>query len=471
MTLHNFPSHRTHPEKEKTSMSRTLNRRNFFTVTGLGLGVAALAACGGPSTSGPAAQSIRTDWTKVTPAAKITFMSSHPGKSADIEAALIKDFEAANPGITVELVTGGANYEEVAQKFQTAQAGNNVPDVVVASDVWWFRYAIADTVVPMDELLAAVGDKTAKFNATLYGDYNYAQKHWAVPYARSTPLFYYNKDHFKAAGLPDRAPTTWDEFATWAPKIQAANAKKPGYQHAYQYPALAGYAGWTLQNVLWGQGGGWSKEWTMTANSSESVKALTWVQDTIVKDGWAGVSSKDAVSDMTAGAISATVSSTGDLVGTLTAAKTANMNIGVGFLPGGAVSASPVCPTGGAGLVIAAKTSPERQLAAAKFVSFVTNAANTAKFSAATGYMPVRTDADMSAVLATTPQIQVALDQLKVTRSQDYGRVFLPGADLEMANAAAKIMNEKADVATTLGALQQKLEGIYTKTVKPKLKS
>ncbi|MET4003163.1 sn-glycerol 3-phosphate transport system substrate-binding protein [Arthrobacter sp. UYCu511] len=451
-------------------MSRIINRRNFLTVTGLGLGSVALAACGGPSTGGNVPAAMNTDWAKVTPAAKITFMSSHPGKSADIEAALIADFEAANPGIKVELITGGANYEEVAQKFQTSQAGNNVPDVVVASDVWWFRYALAETVMPLDELLAVVGDKSAGFNATLFGDYKYTDKHWAVPYARSTPLFYYNKDHFAAAGLPDRAPATWEEFALWAPKIQAANAGNKGYQHAYQYPALAGYAGWTLQNVLWGQGGGWSKEWEITANSEASIKAMTWVQESITKDKWAGVSSKDAVSDMSAGAVSATVSSTGDLVGTLEAAKTAKMNIGVGFLPGGSVSASPVCPTGGAGLVIAAKTSPERQLAAAKFVSFITNAANTARFSEATGYMPVRDDADMTAVLATTPQIQLALDQLKVTRSQDYARVFLPGADLEMANAAAKIMNEKADVATSLGELQEKLESIYTKTVQPKLK-
>lgn len=452
-------------------MQRTINRRNFFAFTGLGLGAAALAACSGPNTNSSGGSSnAATDWSKVKPANKITFMSSHPGKSQDVEKALIADFEAANPDIKVELITGGANYEEVAQKFQTSQAGNNVPDVVVASDVWWFRYAIANTIVPVDELLKTVQDKGA-FNATLFGDYNYTEKHWAVPYARSTPLFYYNKDHFKAAGLPDRAPTTWDEFAQWAPKLQAANAKKSGYQHAYQYPALAGYAGWTLQNVLWGQGTGWSKEWTLTANSDETVKAMQWVQDTIVKDKWAGVSSKDAVSDLTAGAVSATISSTGDLVGTLTAAKEANMNVGVGFLPGGSVSKSPVCPTGGAGLVIAAKTSPERQLAAAKFVSFVTNAAGTAKFSAATGYMPVRTDADMSSVLSKTPQIKVALDQLAVTKSQDYGRVFLPGADQEMANAAAKIMNEKADVKASLTALQGKLDEIYTKTVKPKLKS
>ncbi len=449
-----------------------INRKSFLALGGLGVGTAALAACGGPSTSGTAASTASsTDWSKVKPAAQISFMSSHPGSSQTIEQKLIDDFQKANPDIKVNLITGGANYEEVAQKFQTSLTGSDFPDVVVASDVWWFRYALSGAIVQIDDLLKAVNDKTDDFNTTLRNDYSYNNSHWAVPFARSTPLFYYNKDHFKAAGLPDRAPKTWSEFAEWAPKIQAANASVSGYQHAYQYPALAGYAGWTLQNVLWGQGTGWSKDWTITANTDDSVKALQWVQDTIVKDAWAGVSSKDAVGDMTAGAVSATVSSTGDLVNTLKAAAAKNMNIGVGFLPGGPASASPVCPTGGAGLVIAAKASPERQLAAAKFVSFITSAESTAQFSAATGYMPVRTSADMSAVLAKTPQIQVALDQLKVTKSQDYARVFLPGADAEMAKAAGKIMNEKADVKATLTTLQTTLQGIYDKDVKPKLKS
>ncbi len=454
-------------------MSTQFDRRHFMTLTGLGLGATALAACGGPNTGGGsnANSAAATDWSKVKPAAKISFMSSHPGTSQPIEQALIDAFQQENPDIKVDLITGGANYEEVAQKFQTAQAGNSVPDVVVASDVWWFRYTLSSTIVPVDDILKAVSDKTGDYNSTLYDDYKYSGQHWAVPYARSTPLFYYNKDHFKAAGVPDRAPKTWAEFAEWAPKIMTANASAPGYTRAYQYPALAGYAGWTLQNVLWGYGGGWSKEWDITADSDASVKALQWVQDTIVKDAWAGVSSKDAVSDMTAGAVSATVSSTGDLVGTIKAAKAKNMSIGVGFLPGGPVSSSPVCPTGGAGLVIAKKTSPERQLAAAKFISFMTNASSTAKFSEATGYMPVRTTADMSSVLAKTPEIQVALDQLKVTKSQDYARVFLPGADQEMAKSAAKFMNEKADVKTTMTALKATLEGIYTKDVKPKLKS
>ncbi|MGP0222314.1 ABC transporter substrate-binding protein [Paenarthrobacter sp. NCHU4564] len=454
-------------------MSISLSRKQFLGVAGASFGTLTLAACGGPSTTGGGSNNTAeaADWSKLKPASSISFMSSHPGKSRDTELKLIEAFQKAQPGITVNLITGGANYEEVAQKFQTAQAGTDIPDVVVASDVWWFRYAVSGAILPIDGLLKAVKASTSDYVAGLISDYKHDNKQWAVPYARSTPLFYFNKDHFQAAGVPERAPETWEEFAGWAPRIKTANAVSSGYQNAYQYPAIAGYAGWTLQNVLWGFGGAWSKEWDIIADSEASVKAMQWVQDSIVKDSWAGVSSKNAITDLQAGAVSATISSSADLAATLKAAKEANMRIGVGFLPGGSVSQSPVCPTGGSGLVIASKTSPERQLAAALFATFATNAQSTATLSAATGYAPVAEAADIASILAETPEFKTVVDQLKVTRTQDYARTYLPGGDQEIAKAATRIMNEKADVKATLTELKGTLQSIYTKDVKPKLKS
>ena len=43
-----------------------------------------------------------------------------------------------------------------------------------------------------------------------------------MPWARSTPLFYYNKEHYADAGLPDRAPETWAEMKEFAGKLTAA---------------------------------------------------------------------------------------------------------------------------------------------------------------------------------------------------------------------------------------------------------
>ena len=448
-------------------MRTNLDRRHFLGLAGLGAGAAALAACGGPSTAGTAdaVDTATIDFSGIKPAASIDFWTNHPGKSQDVEKAIIEKFHAKYPDIKVNLVTAGANYEEIAQKFQTSQAAKTgLPGLVVLSDVWWFRYFSNGSIIPIDGLVKQLDIKMDDFQKSLVDDYKYDDKQWALPYGRSTPLFYYNKDHFKAAGLPDRAPATWQEFAEWAPKLKATS----GAQYAYIYPALAGYAGWTLQNNLWGWGGSWSKDWDITCDSPQSVAALQWAQDTIYKDGWAGVSSKEAADDFAAGITSSTISSTGSLLGVLKAAK---FNVGVGFLPGGPEAPSGVCPTGGAGLGIPSGISKEEQLAAATFLKFMTEPENTAAFSAATGYMPTRLSADMSAVLAVTPQIKTAMDQLAATKVQDNARVFLPGADQEMAKAAAKILTQQGDVQATMTELKKTLEGIYTKDVKPKLKA
>ncbi|ABM10226.1 ABC transporter substrate-binding protein [Paenarthrobacter aurescens] len=448
-------------------MRTNLDRRHFLGLAGLGAGAAALAACGGPSTAGTAdaVDTATIDFSGVKPAASIDFWTNHPGKSQDVEKAIIEKFHAKFPDIKVNLVTAGANYEEIAQKFQTSQAAKTgLPGLVVLSDVWWFRYYSNGSIIPIDGLVKQLDIKIDDFQKSLVDDYKYEDKQWALPYGRSTPLFYYNKDHFKAAGLPDRAPATWQEFAEWAPKLKATS----GAQYAYIYPALAGYAGWTLQNNLWGWGGSWSKDWDITCDSPQSVAALQWAQDSIYKDGWAGVSSKEAADDFAAGITSSTISSTGSLLGVLKAAK---FNVGVGFLPGGPEAPSGVCPTGGAGLGIPSGISKEEQLAAATFLKFMTEPENTAAFSAATGYMPTRLSADMSAVLAATPQIKTAMDQLAATKVQDNARVFLPGADQEMAKSAAKILTQQGDVQATMNELKKTLEGIYTKDVKPKLEA
>jgi len=448
-------------------MRTNLDRRNFLGLAGLGAGAAALAACGGPSTAGTAdaVDASTIDFSGVKPAASIDFWTNHPGKSQDVEKAIIGKFHAKFPDIKVNLVTAGANYEEIAQKFQTSQAAKTgLPGLVVLSDVWWFRYFSNGSIIPIDGLVKQLDIKIDDFQKSLVDDYKYDDKQWALPYGRSTPLFYFNRDHFKAAGLPDRAPATWQEFAEWAPKLKATS----GAQYAYIYPALAGYAGWTLQNNLWGWGGSWSNGWDITCDSKESVAALQWAQDSIYKDGWAGVSSKEAADDFAAGITSSTISSTGSLLGVLKAAK---FNVGVGFLPGGPEAPSGVCPTGGAGLGIPSGISKEEQLAAATFLKFMTEPENTAAFSAATGYMPTRLSADMSAVLAATPQIKTAMDQLAATKVQDNARVFLPGADQEMAKSAAKILTQQGDVQAAMTELKKTLEGIYTKDVKPKLKA
>jgi len=79
-----------------------------------------------------------------------------------------------------------------------------------------------------------------------------------LPYSRSTPLFCYNKEMWSKAGLPDRGPETWDEFAEWAPKLAtAASADK----NAIVLADGSNYLDWYFQGMIWSMGGAYSKEW------------------------------------------------------------------------------------------------------------------------------------------------------------------------------------------------------------------
>ena len=449
-----------------------MDRRQFIAFAGLSAGVLALTACTGPTVASTGTKTTAAkaaggpSFAGVQPAKKITFWSSNPGGSQAVTQQIIDAF-TKETGIEVELVSA-ATYEEVAQKFQAAQAGGGLPDLLTLSDVWWFRFKINDQIIPLGNALKAAKVDTSDYAPIFFGDYQYDGEQWAVPWARSTPLFYYNKKHWSNAGLPDRAPKTWDELAEWAPKLKAAN---PGIDFAYEWGDIAGYAGWTAQNVVWGYGGAYSKKdsFDITTDSDATVKAFQFMQDSIYKGKWAGQAAKDAGADLAAGATSATVESSGSFAGIMKTLDSAGnpFELGAGPLPGGPVEQSPVCPTGGTGVAIPKGIDKANQLAAAKFIAYLTNAENTVTFSGATGYIPVRKSADTADLRSQKPIIGVAIDQSANTRSQDWARVFLPGGDQALNTAIQSINTQQADVKATMTALKTNLESIYTGQVKP----
>lgn len=444
----------------------TMSRRGLLAASGAGIAALALGGCAGPTVGGGGGggtEEEKTDWTSVEPAKEISFWTNHPGNSMEIEQKFAEAFEQAE-GIKVNIVTAGKNYEEVQQKFQTAQTGGEAGDMVVISDVTWFSYYLNKTIIPLDGLWKHLEFEIDDYRDALIADYLYKDEHWGIPYSRSTPLFYFNKDHYAKAGLPDEAPKTWQEYGTdHAPKL----VEKAGVKAAFAFPKQDEYPGWTLGNVIWGYGGGWSREWDFSVlDGPENTEAMQWVQDAVQKQKWGMVASSDVAEAFGAGAVSTVVQSTGSLKGIL---ETAKFEVGVGFLPGGPKETDPVCPTGGAGIGVASKSTPEKQLAAAMFLKFMTNPENSSTFSKGTGYMPVRKSADMAEAVAKTPQLQVAVDQLDHTRSQDYARVMLPGGDLNISQMCQKVMTQPVDVKGELTALRTKLADIYETDLKPKL--
>ncbi|GAB2537049.1 ABC transporter substrate-binding protein [Brachybacterium huguangmaarense] len=405
-----------------------LSRRGLLGAATAGAGALALSACAG--TGGGEAQG--------GDATKLQFWSNHPGSSKEIEQKLIEGFQSANKDITVTLIDAGKNYEEVAQKFNAALSGGDLPDIVVVSDVTWFNFALNEQITPLDDLFEKAGVDPEGYVQPLYEDYTFKDKHFALPYSRSTPLFYYNKALWSAAGLPDQGPESWEQLREWADALKNAG----GAEIALALPDGANYLDWAFQGMAWSMGGAYSNEYTAAFTEDGTLKAAELLQE-FKKAGLLNVSA-DPAPVFSSGQAACAIQSTGSLKGTLESVGD-KFEVGTAFLPG---PEGKSCPTGGAGLAIPAGISEERKVNALKAIGFFTNDESTATFAQGTGYMPVRTKAvdseTIKAYLQEVPQAQTALDQLPHTKPQDAARVFVPGGGKKIGGELDKLLGGTA---------------------------
>ncbi|WP_407671525.1 ABC transporter substrate-binding protein [Nocardia aurantiaca] len=432
-----------------------LSRRGFLGLAGAAAGTAALAACAG-SGGGTQGGDSKT----------ITFWSNHPGTSKDQEIELINRFQAKRPDLKVNLVDAGKNYEEVATKFNAALSGGELPDVVIVSDVWWFNYALNGAIEPLDSHFSAAGVNVGDYVDTFVNDYKFNGKTWALPYSRSTQIFYYNKDVWAKAGLPDRTPQSWTEFDEWGPKIQSVVGDG---KWAHGWGDAKNYLAWTFQGPCWTFGGAYSDEWKLKFTDPATLAAGNYLRDSINTKKYASIRPTYAV-DFGNGIIASAIGSTGDLksINTNAAGK---VQFGTGFLPHPNGLAG--CTTGGAGLAIPSRISDARKKNALEFIEFITNAANTSYFAQATGYVPVRKSAQqdpgMQDFLTKNPNFKTAIDQLPLTKPQNYARVFVPGGDQIIGTGLEQIGLQNRDTAAAFGDIANQLQTIIDRQITPKL--
>ncbi|NTU80495.1 MAG: ABC transporter substrate-binding protein [Chloroflexales bacterium] len=434
---------------------RKLSRRQMLSVLMAGGGAAALAACGAPAAQSPtappeapttapatavaaptAAPAAPTVVSQTGSTVNITYWGSFSGALGEAEQAMVKRFNESQQEVVVEYQFQGT-YEETAQKFTAGLQANTIPDVLPLSDVWWFGFYVAGAIAELDGLAKQAGVDFADYEPVLLNEGKRQNKQFWIPFARSTPLFYYNKDLWAAAGLPDRTPETWAEFSEWAPKLVKKEGDKLS-QAAFLHPNGASYIAWLFQGVTWQYGGKYSTpDFTMTMTDENTLRAAQFYQDTARSLGWATLS-QDVNKDFIGGIGAATMASTGGLAGIM---KNAPFKVGVGFLPKETAFG---CPTGGAGLAIPSAAPDEKKLAAMTYIAFATSPEQAGQWARDTGYMPVRISTkqtpEMVKFFTDNPNFKTAVDQLPLTQAQDAARVFVRNGDQIIGKGLERII-------------------------------
>lgn len=426
-------------QEDRITMIRDFSRRSIIKgAAGAAVGASVLGA---PSKTFAAPARLQSTGSN----AEITLWTSFgSGVNGDAQAKLVADFNAQGNGATVT-AQAYENYEAVAQALITGLQTGDVPDVAVLSDVWWFRFYLSQALMDLTEMVQEPED----YVESLFVEYQRNGGQYAVPFARSTPLLYFNQDAVEAAGLDESVFETWSSTVEAAPDLLAANSAMSA---AFGFGNAASYGAWVLHGPVWAFDGRYSdEEFNILVTEEGTVNCGEFMRKFVESGNAAAVT--DPVTDFQTGGLVAILGSTGSLGGIT---ETAQFNVGTHFLP---EEIEFGCPTGGAGLSVMAGASDENKQAAMEFISFCTNTENATYWAETTGYMPVRTSAieseDFQTFLTENPNNMVAIEQLPLTRPQDTARVFIPNGDQILGRGWEQILVNNVPAADAWAEVEQ----------------
>ena len=262
------------------------------------------------------------------------YPTSTDNPAVEIFQRYADEFNAANPDIEVVPVYAGG-YDDI-----TAAARNSIqndmpgPDVAVLLAVDLFDFIDNDYIVPAQDFIDAMPDGEAYtedfFPAFMENSVDGEGEIWTIPFQRSTPILFYNRDLFREAGLnPDQPPRNREEL------LETAQALTTNDRHGLYVPS-AGFPYWLFQSfaIAHGQNLVEQSPTEVYFNEPEVVEAL----DFFMSLSEAGVQPEGALSFFDAPELflEEEVAMIYHTTGSLTNIRqSADFEVGVSFLPSG----------------------------------------------------------------------------------------------------------------------------------------
>lgn len=377
------------------------------------------------------------------------------GGLAKVVDSLVSDFNKAHPDIQVTATYTG-NYDVTLQKIQASKLAGTLPDVAVTEISSVPVLAALGAAQPIDDLIASSGGKQFldRFWPSMLLNCTYDGKVYGVPFQRSTPVMYYNKDAFAEAGLdPEKPPNTWDDMATVAQKLTKREGDRTS-RWGVELPLEA--FNWFYYALTYANGGetlspdGTKVLWDQPKN----VEALQYWYDLVNKykvtpayTPW-----NDGPPEFAAGKVAIVWHSTGSQA---FMRQNVKFHWGLGRLP----KNTQFGPPSGGGNMLMYDTDPARRKAAWTFMTWMSDAPQATRWSIASGYLATNISSwdspEMQQFIKEHPEVAVTKEQLADAKAEPSSATYAPARDILNALIKDVLANKAPLVPATKKAVEE----------------
>lgn len=335
----------------------------------------------------------------------------YPELFAETHKKIIEEFAKVRPDIKVTLRAPYDSYEEGTQKVLREAVTNQMPDVTFQG-LNRIR-VLVDKNIPaeLDGYIAAEKDFDKQgFHQAMYDIGTASGKVYALPFAISLPIVYFNMDLVKKAGWdPAKLPTTWDGVIELAKKIKATSPDVNSITYVWDITG-----NWLWQAPVFARGGSMlnADETKVAFNGPEGQFAIRMLGRLVTEAGMPNLDQPAMRAAFAAGKTGIHVTSTSDL-NKVTQMIGGKFELKTHTFPDIATPNGRL-PAGGNVVLILAKDKAKRD-AAWEVVKFWTGPKGAAIMAETTGYMPpnkVANDVYLKDFYVQNPNNYTAVSQL-----------------------------------------------------------
>jgi sn-glycerol 3-phosphate transport system substrate-binding protein len=370
----------------------------------------------------------------------------------------VSEFNAANDDVEVEAVFTGNYFENMARAQAAIQAGQP-PDVAILLSTDLYTLLGIDGIIPLDDYIASeegldIDDFFDAFMSNSMAD----GQIWGIPWQRSTPILYYNKEAFAEVGLdPDKPPATWEELIEYGQKLMVRDGDRV-VRWGVEIPATDWlYANFAIQG---GRHIGSTEDdpCSVYLDTPEATQAAEFIRNLqvehkIMPDGV--VQWTTAPADFIGGATAMLYHSTGSLSSILSQVQ---FDVGTAFLPAGPKGFG--ANVGGGNFYIMKGIPKEHQDAAWTFIRWMVRPELIGQWGIASGYIAPREAAwevePLKSYAEEVPQAIVARDQLQYAVKEFPATVEGPEMKQITVQALESIYTGEVAPAEAMQGLQER---------------